>query len=55
MLFLLYINDLPDCSQMQPYLMADDKTSFEIDTNLSDLINRVNEFRKIAPFLGLPK
>ena len=51
LLFLIYINDLPLCSQLFALLFADDTTLLLADENLNNLIANVNrEFKKIADF-----
>ena len=50
-LFLLYINDLPECSLLTAFLFADDTTLFASADNLRDLILFVNyEFRRVVTF-----
>ena len=51
LLFLIYINDLPICSQLFALFFADDTTLLMSDLNLKNLINNVNsEFKKVADF-----
>ena len=51
LLFLIYINDLPLCSQLFALLFADDTTLLLADSNLNNLIANVNrEFKKISDF-----
>jgi hypothetical protein len=48
-LFLIYINDLPDCSKLCAYLFADDTTLLAKNANLNKLFSDVNEeFRKVV-------
>jgi hypothetical protein len=50
-LFLIYINDLPECSAMKSLLFADDTTLSKSGENLEELIQSVNEeFQKVATF-----
>jgi hypothetical protein len=50
-LFLIYINDLPECSTMKSLLFADDTTLSKSGENLEELIQSVNEeFQKVATF-----
>jgi hypothetical protein len=49
LLFLIYINDLPDCSKLCAYLFADDTTLLAKNANLNKLFSDVNEeFRKVV-------
>ena len=51
LLFLLYINDLPDASLLYALLFADDTTLLNSDTNLQTLFENTNaEFYKITTF-----
>ena len=51
LLFLIYINDLPLCSELLALLFADDTTLLLSDPDLDSLIARVNlEFKKISDF-----
>ena len=53
LLFLIYINDLPLCSQLFALLFADDTTLLLADENLNNLIANVNrEFKKNCRFLS---
>jgi hypothetical protein len=55
-LFLLYINDLPLCTQLLTLLFADDTTLVASGSNLPDLIKFVNtELHKISAFIRLNK
>jgi hypothetical protein len=50
-LFLIYINDLPECSDMKTLLFADDTTLSKSGENLEELVQAVNhEFQKVATF-----
>ncbi len=52
LLFIIYINDLPLCTEMLALLFADDTTLVLSDDNLDDLITKVNvEFKKVCDFL----
>jgi hypothetical protein len=49
LLFLIYINDLPQCSKLCSFLFADDTTLLASNENLDNLIADVNaEFRKVV-------
>jgi hypothetical protein len=51
LLFLLYINDLPNVSNLVSLLFADDTTLFAAHENLDELINIVNlEFKKVVTY-----
>ena len=51
LLFLIYINDLPLCSELLALLFADDTTLLLADENLDDLIVKVNvELKKVTDF-----
>jgi hypothetical protein len=51
LLFLIYINDLPECSLLITLLFADDTTLLASSDNLYDLIMFVNrEFQKVVSF-----
>jgi Reverse transcriptase (RNA-dependent DNA polymerase) len=45
-LFLCYINDLPDCSNLKTLLFADDTQGYASGSHLPTLINTVNEEQK---------
>jgi hypothetical protein len=56
LLFLLYINDLPSCSDLLTLLFADDTTLSDSDSDLSTLFDRVNvEFKKVVYFFRAHK
>ena len=49
LLFLVYINDLPNATDLLSFLYADDTTALDFDLDLSTLINRVNaELKKLS-------
>ena len=49
LLFLIYINDLPLCSELLALLFADDTTLFLSGQNLDELVQKVNrEFKKVV-------
>jgi len=55
-LFLLYINDLPVCSELTSLLFADDTTLLACSDNIEELYNFVNhEFRKVVEFFRINK
>ena len=55
-LFLIYINDLPKCSNLFSLLFADDTTLSDSDKDVHILVNRVNmEFRKVTHFFRVNK
>jgi hypothetical protein len=41
-LFLIYINDFPNCTKLDTFLFADDTTALKTGPNLTDLVNCVN-------------
>ena len=56
LLFLIHINDLPDCSNMLSILFADDTNLAYSDKDLPTLINKVNmEFRKVTQYFRINK
>ena len=56
LLFLIYINDLPLCSELIALLFADDTTLYLSDTNLDQLIEKVNvEFKKVVDYFRFLK
>jgi hypothetical protein len=42
LLFLVYINNLPDCSKLLSFLFADDTTLLDSDTDITVLTDRFN-------------
>ena len=49
LLFLIYINDLPNHTNLLAFLFADDTTLMESGDNINDLIEKINiEFQKIT-------
>ena len=55
-LFLLYINDLPNATEMLPFLFADDTTAVESGPNLPQLFQKVNlEFQKLGEWFRANK
>jgi hypothetical protein len=56
LLFLLYINDMPDCSQMDFNLFADDTALALEDDDLENLLLRANqEFHKVCTYFRIHK
>ena len=56
LLFLIYINDLPNCSSFLSLLFADDTTLLLSHSDINVLMTLANqEFRKIVSFLRLHK
>ena len=56
LLFLLYINDLPECSLFVALLFADDTTLFLSADTLDDLFTLANsEFKKVVTFFRAHK
>jgi len=50
-LFLLYINDLPNCSLLLSLLFADDATAYASNPDINELVSFVNsEFHKITTY-----
>ena len=55
-LFLLYINDLPNATEMLPFLFADDTTAVASGPNLPQLFQKVNhEFNKLGEWFRANK
>ena len=55
-LFLLYINDLPNATSLLPFLFADDTTCVKSGTNLPSLFREVNiEFQKLGEWFRANK
>ena len=55
-LFLLYINDLPNATEMLPFLFADDTTAVESGPDLPALFEKVNlEFQKLGEWFRANK
>jgi hypothetical protein len=51
LLFLIYVNDLPECSALITLLFADDTTLLASGDNLQDLVTFVNsEFKKVVSY-----
>ena len=51
LLFLIYINDLPLCSELFALLFADDTTLLLSDSNIENLIKKVTvEFKKVPDY-----
>ena len=56
LLFLIYINDLPMCSELIALLFADDTTLILSDSNIDLLVSRVNiAFKHVCDFFRLNK
>jgi hypothetical protein len=56
LLFLIYINDLPKCSNLFSLLFADDTTLSDSDSDVNTLVTRVNmEFRKVTHYFRVNK
>jgi hypothetical protein len=56
LLFLIYINDLPKCSNLFSLLFADDTTLSDSDSDVNTLVTRVNtEFRKVSHYFRVNK
>jgi hypothetical protein len=55
-LFLIYINDFPNCTSLKSFLYTDDTTALKIGTNLTDLIHNVNnEIKKMSAWFKANK
>ena len=55
-LFLIYINDLPNCSLLLSLLFADDATAYASGKDIRQLINFINvEFQKITTYFRAHK
>jgi hypothetical protein len=55
-LFLLYINDLPEASLLKDFLFADDTVLLAMGKNIEELTTFVNiEFQKIVHYFRLNK
>jgi hypothetical protein len=51
LLFLIYINDLPNASEFTPFLFADDTTLVYAADNTTELFHKANyEFKKVCDF-----
>jgi hypothetical protein len=51
LLFLIYINELPECSLLMSLLFADDATTYTSNDDIAQLVSFVNEeFQKITTF-----
>jgi hypothetical protein len=56
LLFLIYINDLPNCSSLLSLLFADDTTLSASHSNLDTLLNLVySEFKKVVFLFSSPQ
>jgi hypothetical protein len=56
LLFLLYINDMPDCCDMDFNLFADDTALSLEDDDLDNLLSRANrEFNKVCTYFRIHK
>ncbi len=55
-LFLIYINDFPNCTTLNTYLFADDTTALKTGPLLPELINEVNdELKKMSDWFRANK
>jgi hypothetical protein len=51
LLFLVYNNDLPNCTKLGTLLFADNTTAWECNSNMVDLMNHMNtEFYKLTTY-----
>jgi hypothetical protein len=56
LLFLLYVNDLPNCTKLCSLLFADDTTVWAGDNNVEDLMTLANnEFRNLVTYFRANK
>jgi hypothetical protein len=56
LLFLIYNNDLSNCSKLRSFSFTDDTTLLDSDSDISKLVTRVNsEFRKVVYYFRARK
>ncbi len=56
LLFLIYINDLPDCNSLKNSLFADDTSLLESHESLPVLVSKINtEFQKVITYFKINK